>query len=112
MKKFAIGSVVAIGLLGNSVMASASTVDYSQGKVKTVHQDDYTQKKAHNLAAVGGFLVGYAGGKALDAVGNWVGEQAKKANAKSIYSAAGKGKYACYRVANDSGTESVSSFGR
>ncbi|CUB55340.1 hypothetical protein BN2127_JRS10_03199 [Bacillus subtilis] len=112
MKKFTIGSVVAIALLGNSVMASASTIDYSQGKVKTAHQDEYAQKKAHNLAAVGGFLVGYAGGKALDAVGNWVGDRAQKANAKSIYSAAGKGQYACYRVAHNSGTESVSSFGR
>ncbi|PGT73590.1 hypothetical protein COD86_09795 [Bacillus cereus] len=111
MKKFAIGSVVAIGLLGNSVMASASTVDYSQGKEMTAHQDKsaFVTLSTANLAwAVGG----YVGGHVADAVGNWVGKQAQKANAQSIYSAAGKGKYACYRFANDSGTESVSSFGR
>ncbi|MGH0951311.1 hypothetical protein [Bacillus mycoides] len=111
MKKFAISSMVVIGLLGNSVMASASTVDYSQGKEMASHldKDVPVQKSSANLAwAVGG----YVGGKVADAVGNWVGNRAEKAHAQSIYSAAGKGKYACYRSAQDPAAESVASFGR
>ncbi|MGH1003749.1 hypothetical protein [Bacillus cereus] len=110
MKKLVITSVIGIGLLGNSVLASASTVDYSKGKemASNIKSEEEISYSTANLAwAVGGYLTG----KAVDAAGNWLGKQAQKANAQSIYSAAGKGKYACYVSSNDQKIESVS-FGR
>lgn len=110
MKKLIIAGVVGIGLLGNSVMASASTVDYSQKKEMTTNLDE----KSPALGSTAGLwaIGAYLGGKVVDAAGNWLGKQAQKANAQSIYSAAGKGQYACYRVAKNPAAEDVSSFGR
>lgn len=110
MKKVVIASVVGIALLGNSVMASASTVDYSKGKEMTTNITS-NEESLYATASVGRAAVGYAVGKVVDAAGNWLGKQAKKANAQSIYSAAGKGKYACYSSLNKQDTEAVS-FGR
>ncbi|TBX53235.1 hypothetical protein E0M27_23760 [Bacillus mycoides] len=111
MKKLIIAGVVGIGLLGNSVMASASTVDYSQKKEITTKVNE--QGPALGSTAGIAWAVGaYVSGKLADAAGNWLGKQAQKANAQSIYSAAGKGQYACYRVAKNPAAEDVSSFGR
>lgn len=112
MKKLVITGVLGFGLLGNSIVCAASNVDYSNGKEMVTHFDKETdepvQVKNANLAwAVGGYVTG----KLVDAAGNWVGKQAQKATAQSIYSAAPARKYACYRVSEDP-VESEASFGR
>lgn len=112
MKKLIIAGVVGISLLGNSVIASASTVDYSQKKEMTTQVDE-NGPALGSTAGLAWAVGAYFGGKLADAAGNWLGKQAQKANAQSIYSAAGKGQYACYRIAaKNPPAEDVSPFGR
>ncbi|MCY8056023.1 hypothetical protein MOF52_00875 [Bacillus inaquosorum] len=115
-------STISIGVLGVTFFANSYTTQAAPEHIKQVKhielntdEDEYTTKNAF-AAGVAAGIVSAAVYDGIKAAGNWLGKQANKANAQSIYSAAPARKYACYIVNpkdhKDIDISEVAEFGR
>ncbi|MED4810728.1 hypothetical protein [Bacillus atrophaeus] len=115
-------STISIAVLGVTFFVNSYTTQAAPEQLKQVKnielktdEDDFTTKNAF-AAGVAAGIVSAAVYDGIKAAGNWVGKQAKKAKAQSIYSAAPARKYACYIVNpkdhTDTDISEIAEFGR
>nr|WGD69519.1 hypothetical protein P5630_02565 [Bacillus subtilis] len=95
-------STISIGVLGVTFFANSYTTQAAPEHIKQVKhielntgEDEYTTKNAFACWSCFAGIVSAAVYDGIKAAGNWLGKQANKANAQSIYSAAPARKYAC-----------------